>query len=160
MKELPQQTSKWFIRQINKYGCYFMSILFLACRFMKKTLLPSQVMHVYEQAIELKYMTFKCYVNNPAKVGTLVLRELGNSEARFHYVGSEKEGKLTFHKETMSDLINAIVNNVQILWTDKEGNDHLGGHFVTDEYDPDKRLRRTGKVFGKRYFYIDGGEKC
>lgn len=154
---IEQQISKWFTTQIKKYGCYFMTILFLACKFLKKSIKPSQVMKIYEEAIEAGYMTFKCYIKNPAKIGTLALKELGGERFRFFYVGSERDGTLDIYNESLAEKINGIIDNIQIMWTDNKGNLHNGGHFETEGYNPDNRLRKTGKIFGKRFFYI--GEK-
>lgn len=150
---IPQQTSKWFPRQIQRYGCYFLSILWGACAYLDKSLKPSQVMQIFEEAIEKEYMTFSCYVKNPAKVGTIALRILG-SEDRFYYVGSEKDGKINFYNEALSEKINHTVDNIQIMWEDKKGSLNYGSHFITGKYNPDTRLIPTGKIFGYRYFKI------
>jgi hypothetical protein len=150
---IPQQTSKWFPRQIQRYGCYFLSILYGACSYLDKKLKPSQVLEIFEQAIEKEYMTFSCYVKNPAKIGTLGLEILGSKD-RFYYVGSERDGKLDIYNEALYDSINHTVDNIQIMWEDKKGSLRNGSHFVTQDYNPDTRLIPTGKIFGHRYFKI------
>lgn len=157
MELLDQQTSKWFTKNINKYGCYFMSILFCACNHVNKRLSPSKVMCIYEDAVNEDYMTFSCYIKNPAKVGTLALKYLGHEDLRFRYVGSERDGKLDFYNEDLAEKINATIDNIKIMLELHNGNVHYGGHFVTEGYNPDRRLIPTGEQLGKRYFYI--GEK-
>lgn len=151
---IPQQTSKWFPKQIQRYGCYFLCILWGACKYLDKKLKPSQIMQIFEDAVENKYMTFdKCYINNPAKIGTLAMKALGSDE-RFYYVGSERNGKIDFYKESLHEDINHIIDNVECLFETKNGNLVNCSHFTTEKYNPDLRLIPTGKVFGKRYFKI------
>jgi hypothetical protein len=159
MKEIyiEQQTSKYFPKQINRFGCYFLSILWGASEFLNLKLDSVQVMELYEEAIKNKYMTKSCYINNPAKVGTLALNKLGRPDLRFYYVGSERDGVLSFYNESLKEKINHTIDNIQIMWEDKEGSLHNGSHFMTEEYNPDTDLILTGKVFGHRYFFI--GEK-
>jgi len=154
---LPQQTSKWFTRQLQRKGCYFLSIMQGACKFLDKEIKPYQIMGIYEQAVEEGFMTYGCYVKNPAKIGTLALEALGFPGHRFWYVGSERDGKLDFYNESLHEDINHIVENVQVLWTNKKGETKYGSHFVTEDYNPDERFKFTGQIFGKRYFKI--GEK-
>ena len=103
-------------------------------------------MELFEQVIEKDYMTFSCYVKNPAKIGTLALNILGSKD-RFYYVGSERD-------EGLAEDINHTVDNIQIMWEDKKGSLKYGSHFITGKYNPDTRLIPTGKVFGYRYFKI------
>ena len=151
---LEQQTSKYYIKAIQQKGCYFLCLLWGACAFVDKALKPSQVMKLYEDAIEKKIMTKTCYVNNPAKIITLALNMLEENKYRARYVGSERDGQLGIYNESLSDNINYTVDNIQIMWEDKNKELHYGSHFVTKEYNPDERLIKTGKEFGKRYFFI------
>lgn len=151
---IPQQTSKWFPKQIQRYGCYFLSILWGVCEYLGLSLRPSQVLRIFEEAIEKDYMTFSCYVKNPAKIGTICLDILDRKDLRMRYVGSERDGKLNIYNESLKDKINHTVDNIQIMWEDKKGSLHYGSHFVTSKYNPDTRLIPTGKIFGHRYFVI------
>jgi len=150
---IPFQTSKWFPRQIQRYGCYFLCIIWGACKYLDKKLKPSQIMQIFEDAVEAGYMTFGCYVNNPAKIGTLAMKTLG-SDKRFYYVGSERDGKLDLYNESLHEDINHTIDNVETLFENNKGSMKICSHFTTEKYNPDLRLIPTGKVFGKRYFKI------
>ncbi len=149
----PQQTSKWLTKQLNKAGCYFMSIMWGVGKYLDKEIKPYQIMKIYEDVVAKGYMTFGCYILNPAKIGTAALEELGSND-RFYYVGSERDGHLDFYKEALHKDINLTIDNIQILWEDKNGKMREGKHFVTSDFNPDNNLIPTGKIYGHRYFKI------
>ena len=154
---IPLQTSKYLIKQINRFGCYFLCILWGVCKHLKVSISPVEIMELYEQAIENKYMSKSCYVNNPAKIGTLALALKDRPDLRFYYVGSERDGKLDIYNSSKEEQINYIIDNIKIMYELKDKSLKSGSHFTETDYDPDPSLIQTGEILGTRLFYI--GEK-
>ena len=62
------QTDKRLNGQINKYGCYFMSILFLVNKHIGLQLSTVSIISVYNQAVKLGIIESNCFVNDPDKL--------------------------------------------------------------------------------------------
>jgi len=62
------QTDKRLNESINKYGCYFMSILFLVNKYLGLELSTDSILKIYDQSIKNNIMESNCYVNNPDKL--------------------------------------------------------------------------------------------
>lgn len=58
---------------INKYGCYYCSIAFLANKYTNCALDPDRLNDGYEDCVSAGYMDDNCFVSRPAKI--------------FHYFG-------------------------------------------------------------------------
>lgn len=62
------QTYEILNEQINKYGCYFMSILFFANKYKDYPLNGSLINSLYRTFIIRKYMDMDCYIKEPEKM--------------------------------------------------------------------------------------------
>jgi hypothetical protein len=62
------QTDKRLNEQINKYGCYFMSILFLANKYIGLQLSTTSIISVYNQSVKLGIMESNCFINDPDNI--------------------------------------------------------------------------------------------
>jgi hypothetical protein len=151
---VPLQTSKYFPRPIQRYGCYFLSIIWGVCEYLKKPIRPFQVMEIFEEVIEKDFMTTSCYIKNPGKVGTIAAKVLGRPDLKVRYVGTERDGKLDIYNEALAEKINITIDNIQIMWENKAKSLSYGSHFINGKYNPDPRFLLTDKIFGHRYLYI------
>ncbi len=62
------QTDKRLVPQINEYGCYFMSILFLVNKHTGLQLSPRKINGLYHEIIDRGFMDKNCYINNPQAI--------------------------------------------------------------------------------------------
>jgi len=76
------QTSPDLTPEINKNGCYFMSLLFLATQKTGKSFNPTEIENLKKQAIEIGYMREDCFVFNPD--GILLLAGLSTKYTGIH----------------------------------------------------------------------------
>lgn len=67
------QTYHKFNTKINKYGCYFLSLVYLASQKAKVTFDVDDIKLFYERFVDEDLMTDTCYVKQPGKM----LREMG-----------------------------------------------------------------------------------
>lgn len=56
--------------KIQKYGCYFMSMLFLANMFKGIELSIEKIEQIYNECISKNFMNINCYISNPDKILT------------------------------------------------------------------------------------------
>ena len=67
------QTDNRLNKQINMYGCYFMSLLFIANRHIGYKLSTTVITKLYTDFIELGFMESNCFIND----GDGILNYLG-----------------------------------------------------------------------------------
>lgn len=58
---------------INRWGCYFCSILFLANKYTNCEISPEGILDTYHESVQSGWMTVKCFIDEP--------------DAIFHFMG-------------------------------------------------------------------------
>lgn len=76
------QTHSELIAAVKKYGCYFMSLLFLANKHGGVDLDPRRIMQLYSDAIGRQLMDESCYIKDPG--GILFLAGLRATYSQRH----------------------------------------------------------------------------
>lgn len=62
------QTDKRLNVDINKYGCYFMGLLFIASKYACVSFSPTNIEDTYYKAVDENWLGSDCYVKNPAEI--------------------------------------------------------------------------------------------
>lgn len=62
------QTDNRLPKLVNRYGCYFMSLLFLANKYTGFKLSTTVIVKLYNNFIEMGYMDKNCYIQNPDRI--------------------------------------------------------------------------------------------
>ncbi len=124
------QTNKNLVPQINNYGCYFMSILFLAVKHTGLELSTRKINALYHEVILKGYMDMNCYISNP----TAIFKHLG-LEARYtdrhepnDYFCNDNELEILCYQRT--GYRHFMVGNEGIVAYDPMGNS-TGGTLIS-----------------------------
>jgi len=122
------QTDARLNRAINKYGCYFFSILFLGVKHTRYALDCGEILDLYLVAIDNGYMDEDLYIEDPDGIFSmmnLVTRYSGKHESNFyeckkdeieilryihpegygHFVAGDGEGHIAFDPMGMSQAV-------------------------------------------------------
>ncbi len=62
------QTDKRLDQTINKYGCYFMSLLFVSNKYTGYNLSTTVITKLYNDFIKRGFMDKNCYIQNPSAI--------------------------------------------------------------------------------------------
>lgn len=130
------QTDNRLPEVINKYGCYFMSILFLANKHAKTELSIDKIIEYYELFNELGYMD-ECYVLFPEEIFKKLRFPVAynNRHDPVDYFCSKKEIEILCFK---------LNNYTHFVVGDGKGN---------ISYDP-MGTSRSGLLISKRVFHV------
>lgn len=65
---IKQEAFKEIEPYIFKYGCYFLCLLFIAENIIKKEIKMQDIVEIYTNCIQNKYIATNCYIYNPVSV--------------------------------------------------------------------------------------------
>ncbi len=124
------QTNKSLVPQINNYGCYFMSILFLVVKHTGLELSTRKINALYHEVINKGYMDMNCYISDP----TAIFKHLG-LEATYtdrheapDYFTRKNELEILCYQRT--GYRHFMVGNQSVIAYDPMG-DSSGGHLIS-----------------------------
>lgn len=121
------QTCKYFKPEVNKYGCYFMALIYLASQKTSKSYGSADINNLYEEFVTRGWMKPTCYIIDPGAI----LRHLG--------LNVDYEGKREGHGPACRDEYEILCFRRSYT---KNGKLHTYKHFVTGDglghvaYDP------------------------
>jgi hypothetical protein len=131
---------------MKKWGCLFISLLYLAEQVTGKLFSPQQIKFLYRALNGLNYLRKDMYVYNHEEVIKAGIEVLGHKPSRVIYIG--KEDELHPEKSWMKDLDNNY-KLIQILTPN--GN----GHFKHENFDPYDPPVKMIQLMSRRYYLIE-----
>lgn len=135
-----QMNKQWICTRLGNWGCYFLSIVYLAEKYLNTTF---DVVELYQKASENKWCDDDCYMVEPAAfLGYLIGKKVS---VRHDDAGYKPKG-----------------NELEITRYELKETGVTYGHFVVTrngelEYDPygESKTRKKGKAVSTRIFTIE-----
>ena len=143
------QTDSGLNENINKYGCYFMSLLFLVNKLTGMELSTARINKIYKLCVTQGWMSYKCYIIAPEKI-------LG-------WAGVNADIVMMNGTHKLPPAYVPAPDEHEILLFQVDGSNY--GHFVVGPYDGERvgydpwgmsDSVRLGKVKSKRVFKVKG----
>lgn len=142
------QTHTCFNEDIKRFGCYFMSLIYLASQKASRSFSKGDVKFFYEHFIDNDWMNKHCFILLPGEI----LKFLG---LKVEYLG-HREG----HVPTLGDEFEILC--FERTYTTKEGKQKTYKHFCTGDglghvaYDPMgmSNAVKFGELVSKRIFVL------
>lgn len=132
---------------IGTDGCYFVSLGVWAEESGSTYLTPQQVNEAYAHAVEKGWMTFECFISDPAAICNYFLEQLG-SDKKVLYIGWwNTDTGVSWFGPWLSEDIDFEIERY---------NTRTGYHFKTPGFDPYPELYREADISGRRYFKVVG----
>jgi len=125
---------------IHKYGCYFMSILFLSNKYTNCELSCSSILDVYRIAVDGRWMDEECFINDPQAI-------FGFMGLPVYYYDRHDPPSYVCGKDEIEILHFQLEN-----WKHFVAGDGMS-HVAYDPYGTSKAVR-LGKLMDKRVFKI------
>lgn len=124
--------------QIQKSGCYLMSIIFLAFEKIKKNMKKDEIIEIYKECLEKNLINVNCYVFEPLKIFNLIFNKF---KSNFECI--------LFNKIFQDDLNNTIYTDY--IASVRAYN--VPSHFIVIDknkniiYDPDILLKQKAMKY-------------
>lgn len=147
------QTNPNLHKSIQRWGCYYRSILAMAEEFTQKELIREQIQMGY-YILRRGVMGDDCFVKHPEYILTYGLQMLGASRCKGLYIGwAELQNRQPFFKSGYEKSDMSFMAKKGLT---KNGNPHFrlalpNGHVI---FDPHGSKPEIAKEIGERYFAI------
>jgi hypothetical protein len=142
------QKDTYFNDYVKRFGCYFMSLIYLACQKASQSFDKDDIAFFYGYFVDKKWMDENCFIRAPEDI-------LGFLGLKVKYLG-HREG----HDPTLGDELEILC--FKRTYTDREGRNRTYKHFVVGDglghvaYDPIgmSNAVKYGELVSKRVFKL------
>ncbi|MBW2675137.1 MAG: DUF261 family protein [Deltaproteobacteria bacterium] len=139
------QTDPILNEYINKYGCYFMSILFLVNKHTSRGFDRADINHIYDRLTDPKiannWMTVKCFLNNPQVI--------------FTFLGLPMAGVMKAHPRYDTSAEQLEILRFERSYTNRAGELITYGHFVAGNGDGHIAYDPAGNSNAVKYGFLE-----
>jgi len=136
------QTDKRLVNPINKWGCYFLSILFLGNKYTGYQLGTKKINNFYDYCVDSGFMDESCYINDADGI----FAEMG-LHTRFH---DKHEDPWILCRDNEIEILRYQIGHWKHFCA---GDGH--GHVAYDPYGISRAVRE-GELRDKRIFDLVG----